>query len=546
MPEVREHVELTRYVDLVWSRRHLILTFCLSASLTSLVLTYVFSEKYEAYTTILYRPQEAVSFRPKVQEALGFPPPLVPLETIGNTVEQVAKSDASLAEIVRTLRLDQKRPKADESWFKRAFGSVKDGVKETAGELWQILKHGRVIPKDPFAGAMADLSKNLKVERGMKTYTFRLEVVNGSPELAAQIVDTAAEVLAETLREENTRVARQERERIGERLRQSEGEIQSIREELESFKGTEQVASLGEEVSLRLTSISTFEDELARVVNELRAMEERRRELLSQLDSQEPSLKYSSTVTENPVVEQMKLEQADQEVKKSGLLEVYTEKHPDVREVEARLVQIRDTLNEQPERVVSAESTGVNEVYQKVLSEKLTAEAEIEALRAKRSALVLSIELERQRMRGLTEKEPRFGELTLRLQAAERSYELINEAYEEARIAESKAASELSILHDASVPAAPSRPIKILHVGVSAVLSLILAMGAVFLFDFFDSSVRTVDQVEGLLKVPVLATIPPMPQPPISDEEPPSGGLSPRFGALPPPEGAGRDSTPRP
>jgi len=105
MPEVREHVELTRYVDLVWSRRHLILTFCLSASLTSLVLTYVFSEKYEAYTTILYRPQEAVSFRPKVQEALGFPPPLVPLETIGNTVEQVAKSDASLAEIVRTLRL---------------------------------------------------------------------------------------------------------------------------------------------------------------------------------------------------------------------------------------------------------------------------------------------------------------------------------------------------------------------------------------------------------------------------------------------------------
>src|SRR3990172_7556238 len=141
MPEVQEHVELARYVNLVWSRRHLILTFFVSASLTSLVMTYVFSEKYEAYTTILYRPQEAVSFRPKVQEALGFPPPLVPLETIGNTVEQVAKSDASLAEIVRILHLDQKRVPPAESWFKRAFRTVKDEVKQTAGELWRSEEH---------------------------------------------------------------------------------------------------------------------------------------------------------------------------------------------------------------------------------------------------------------------------------------------------------------------------------------------------------------------------------------------------------------------
>ncbi len=35
-------------------RKHLILLFCLAATLTSLALTYVVSEEYQSYTTLLY------------------------------------------------------------------------------------------------------------------------------------------------------------------------------------------------------------------------------------------------------------------------------------------------------------------------------------------------------------------------------------------------------------------------------------------------------------------------------------------------------------
>ena len=328
----------------------LILTFCASATFTSLLLTYVFSEKYKAYTTVLYRPQTAVTFRPKTQAALGFPPPLVPLETIGNTVEQVAKSDAALEQIVRTLALDQERPRPPESLFGYLFRTTKDTAKEWGGKAWQILKHGRIIEKDSFAGAMADLNKNLTVKRGTKTYTFRLEVVDKSPQLAAIIVDTAAEVLSGSLREENTRAASQERERIAVRLAESEQELRDIRTELEQFKGAQDVASHGEEVSMRLSMIGQFEEGLALVDNELQSMIRRYTELTAQLESQEPSIKYSSTTEENPVVEEMRMERADKEVTRSALLETFTEIHPQIKTIDAELASIERRLGERMRR----------------------------------------------------------------------------------------------------------------------------------------------------------------------------------------------------
>ena len=181
--------------------------------------------------------------------------------------------------------------------------------------------------------------------------------------------------------------------------------------------------------------------------------------------------------------------------------------------------------------MVISETVRVNDIYQKLKAETLTAEAEIEALQGKRSALQKALQAENEKLDALAIKEPRFKQLSLMLAAAEHSYSLINEAYEEARIAESRAASELAVLHQAQIPSSPSRPIKILHAGAAFVSSLILAIGAVFLYEFFDSSLRSIDQVEGLLDVPVLATIPPM--------HPSVGGVVPGLDPPPPDSGSG-------
>lgn len=500
--------DIARYLRPLVLRKSLIITFCLSATLSSLALTYVVSEKYRATTTVLYQPRESVSFRPKVRDALGFPMPLVALESIGNTLEEVVQSDAVVEQAVRILHLDVKEKKPAPNWLVAAYRDVKDRVKQYRDDSWQILKYGRVLPKDPFAQAMMSLRQNLSVKRTSKAYTFKLEALDEEPERAARIVDTVGALLSKFLTGEQVRVAGQAREKIGPRLKQSADEIAALRARFEAVKRKAGVSSLSEELSLKLETVNSFERDLATVHNDLHSLENKRAELIAQLRQQEPSVKYVSTTTDNPVVDEMKLERARLEVERSGLLEKFTPSHQDVKAVDAKLAQVQDKLKREEATIVSSQSMRINDIYQKVLSEKLSTDAEIQTLKAKESALSEALSRETKRARSLTEKEPRLSELTMQLRAAEQSYELINEAYEEARLAESKAASEVAILHTALVPKAPAHPIKILHVGTTFVLSLLLSTGFVFFVNFFDSTLRDIEQVERIMELPVFATIP--------------------------------------
>jgi uncharacterized protein involved in exopolysaccharide biosynthesis len=506
--ETAESFDLRPHLAIVARYKYLILTFCISAALTSLAMTYVMSEKFEAYTTFLYQPNDAVSFRPKEREALGFPTPLVSLESIGNTLDELVKNDAALEKVVRALRLDVKRPRPQSNWFVSTFHAVKDAAKEYGGNAWQLLRYGRLIEKDPFAEAIANLRKNVSTERTAKAYTFQLAAVDADPEMAAKIVDLLAATLAESLQHVRLQVARESRDGLVARLRNNEAEIDALRTKLDTFKRDARLSSLSEELSLKLKTVAEFQEESSRARNELRALQMKRAEQQRQLDAQEQLVKYDSTSTQNPVVEEMRLELAKLEVERSGLLKIFTEEHQQVQAVDAKLAQVRRKLASESDNVVSSESTRASEIYQKLLADRLATDAEIESVTARQAAYNRSIGQETAGAQSLTSKEQELTDLSVQLVASERSYALINEALEEARIAESRVASEVAILYPATVPRAPVRPNKILHVSVSAIFSLVLGVGMAFVFSFFDTSIRRIDQVERIFQVPVLATIP--------------------------------------
>ncbi len=121
-------------------------------------------------------------------------------------------------------------------------------------------------------------------------------------------------------------------------------------------------------------------------------------------------------------------------------------------------------------------------------------QTEIGVLKAKTAALREKIGQERRDLRSLINSETRISELNLRLEVAERSYKLLNDAYEEARLAESVGARELTILHPAVAPSTPARPVRSLYLGLAALVSLILGISYAFLVNYFDPSLRSVDR----------------------------------------------------
>jgi len=508
MEEKSDIVRLRRYLAPLARFKWLLVTFCATAVLSSLALTYVLSEKYQASITVFYQPRETISFQDKSRDALGYPLPLVPLETIANTLEDVVQSDAVLEKTVRTLRLDIQAKKPAANWFLGAVRDLKDSLKEWRADAWQVLKYGRVLPKDPVRSAMATLRANISVKRINKAYTFRLVVTDSDPARSAEIANTLGALLADFVVEEQAQTARDTRANVERRLLQASADMQQLRRELEELKRQTGISSLDEELTLRLRTVNGFEEEFAKGRNELRSLEDRRAELAAQLGRQDSTVKYDSTVADNPVYNQLRLEQARLEVERSGLLQEFTPQHAKVKAVEAELEKVVQRLSQEAPKLVSSESTRISEIHQQLQADLLGVTSQIEALRAKQQELSTTIGRETAVARKLIENEPGVGQLKLRLAAAERSYQLINEAYEEARLAESKTLSEVKLPSPALVPAEPVRPIKIVHILVTLLLSLALAVGAVFLGSYFDSKIYDIADAERSLGMPVLATIP--------------------------------------
>jgi len=506
MEEPEPRLELSRYREILARRGGLILVFCLSASLSSLALTYIFSEKYVAYTTVLYRPKEAVRFQLKQPEAMGFPPPFVTYESIGNTLEELARSDAIARQVVQILGLDRPAPKRP-GW-RGLLISTKQGLKKLAGKAWQMLKYGRTIEEEPFSAAVRKLQENTAIKPTKKAYTFRLVALDDDPQRAATIVDTQARVLADFLSGENVRSAQQEKEQLAVRLTQNQREVAEARAALAQFKKTSRISSLAEETSLQLKAVANLEEELAQTQIDLRATERKRDELRARLAREQPLVKYQSTTSDNPVVQEMKLELARLQVQRAGLLEKFTPEYQEVKALDARLQEVRAKLNSEVGKIVSSESTRLSDVYQKVTADEASAEADVEAAEARRRSVAGAISRSKAGMKTLDQNQSRLAELTLHLDVAERSYKLLSDAYEEARIAEGRSASEVAVLHPALVPAAPERPIKILHVAVSGIMGLFLAVGYFVFLSYFDSSLRNLEDAKRILKLPVLTAIP--------------------------------------
>src|SRR5262249_20138988 len=70
------------------------------------------------------------------------------------------------------------------------------------------------------------------------------------------------------------------------------------------------------------------------------------------------------------------------------------------------------------------------------------------------------------------------------------------------------APTNVRVVERAEVPARPSRPNVPLNLALGLIGGLVVAAGAAFASEYFDSSVKSTEEAEELLHLPALATVP--------------------------------------
>lgn len=108
----------------------------------------------------------------------------------------------------------------------------------------------------------------------------------------------------------------------------------------------------------------------------------------------------------------------------------------------------------------------------------------------------------------LPDDELEFVRLTRDLNINEKLYGTFRQKFEEARIAEAEKTGDASIVDYATVPKFPVRPNKKTGSLLGIVLGLLLGLVMSFVVEGMDTSIGTIEDVESLLKLPVLGVVP--------------------------------------
>ncbi len=127
---------------------------------------------------------------------------------------------------------------------------------------------------------------------------------------------------------------------------------------------------------------------------------------------------------------------------------------------------------------------------------------------ANEKSLAQALELQKQDVNVIAEKSIQYNILKREVDTTRQLYDGLLQRLKEAQVSAGLKASNIRIVDTAEVPEDPVRPRKILNLALGLILGLGLGVGLAFFQEYLDSTIKTPDQIERLLRLPTLGVLP--------------------------------------
>ena len=339
--------------------------------------------------------------------------------------------------------------------------------------------------------AFNNLSRSIKVKQFRDTSLISIQVYREDPEEAARLANEIAAVYRDqrltAKRHEVKRaieVLESEVQKQQERVERAEQELEKIRKNL----GISMISKGFQADKLRLQQLEA--DRIAARVDMLV-----RKARLDQLDALngDDLMNASSYIVNDQSLASIKAQLADSEVSLKILLENYGVNHPDVKRLQAGVNELRKQLT----NALGGLKKGLRADYE-VSLEKYN---------------VLASELETARKSDIDSERDKF----LPFEKAEREVEIQRQILDSLRSRVAQTGIEIEVprtpveITDPAEAPMPNRPVSpniVLNIFLSLILGLAAGIGLAYFIEYLDTSIKTVDDVERFLGLPVIGVIP--------------------------------------
>ncbi len=459
-PQQESSLHFLDYWRVIRARKEIILAVTLLIGITGAAYTFTLPKIYVAECRLQIQ-----------QDALDvdvFQRQLTPTYNpfFMRTQFEIIKSKAILYQVIRDLNLQ-------EEWGKEM---TSDGSRLS-------LEHTHRI-----------LAGSLSVEQHRDTSLIAIRVYRTDPSEAARIAQHVAEVYREYRLSVQRRTTRRGLDAMENELQKRKTVLEEAEDELERVRQELGVAMIGgargsaaiQSDKIRLQQLES--DRVAARVDML--VRKARYDQLQNLEGDE-LLTASTYIVNDPALANLRRQLIDAELNLSLLLENYGQNHPEVRRMEAG----RNELRKQIDDALAGLKEGLRADYEVALAKFNAVEEELEMARQ------ADIESERERF--------------LPFEKAEREVRTQRALYDAVRARITQEGIELEIprtpveiVDHAEAQSRPVKPNYMLNIILSVLVGLGAGVGLAYFIEYLDTSVKTVDDVEQHLGLPVLGVIP--------------------------------------
>jgi uncharacterized protein involved in exopolysaccharide biosynthesis len=375
--------------------------------------------------------------------------------------------------------------------------------------LSRLLSREPLTPEERRAKAAEKLSTDLRIEPEKKSYLIDVSYASTDPQLSAQVLNTLGNYLldkhAEVRRTPGTA------QFFDDETQQYKQKLDQAQQRLAAFNQKEGLVTEQSEKDASVPRMAEFEFNLRQTQASIPRAEENVRSLEAQLKTTQPRITTELRNSDNAVLmQQLKSSLVNLELQHTDLIQKYAPDDRQVKEVEEQIGQVKTAIETHQKAPLKEEATNENPTYELLHQELVKARAELASLKALATSYSKVDTSYRGEAVERDQKQLEQQSLLRDLKTAEQSYLLYLNKREEARISDAfdrMRIVNVSIAEAATAPMFPNNPASLTLV-LAAILGCLLSAGLVFVQEQIDGSLRSPEQVEAYLGVPVLAAMP--------------------------------------
>ncbi len=356
-----------------------------------------------------------------------------------------------------------------------------------------VIERLRLKERIPGVGGAADpyfaFLASLKVTPVKNTRLVQVVFESPDPKLAAEVANAVAAEYVNHNLEVKQRGAREAMAWLSEQLAGLRTQTQQSARALQTYQAKADLLGIQEQRQITQQRIIDLNRAHQEAQTQRMAIESKLREL-SRVARDPAAAETIFIVADDPLIRKLKTDLSDLLSERSKLSQIYMPKHPDLLQLDAQIKQVNQRLQGEIQKMLRA------------------VETEYKVARAREEALLASVNDLRREARALNEREAQALALQREKESTEELHAAVLKRLKETGMATALEANNVRIVEPATPPTHPARPRTQLIRILSVVAGLGLGVGVAFLAESLDNRIRSVEDVERLVGLPILGIVP--------------------------------------